>query len=242
MRILYGVVGEGMGHAMRSGVVVDHLTRNGHEVEIMASQGAVAYLRGRFPAVRAIHGFHIVNEDNRVRRGKTFWSNALSGAIALPQQMRSYFDLVEGFEPEVAISDFESWVYFFAKAHRLPIISLDNQQIINRCIMPDELMRRNRADFEATRMFIKSKLPFCDHYIITTFFSPPLRKPKTTLVPPILRPEVLEAESTQGDHLLVYQNAGGTPYVGGRAQKVGYRMPESTACVVISTSTFKRAT
>ena len=36
MRILYGVVGEGMGHAMRSGVVLDHLTRN-HQVQVVVS-------------------------------------------------------------------------------------------------------------------------------------------------------------------------------------------------------------
>ena len=34
MRILYGVVGEGMGHAMRSGVILDHLTKN-HEVQVV---------------------------------------------------------------------------------------------------------------------------------------------------------------------------------------------------------------
>ena len=32
MRILYGVVGEGMGHATRSRVVIAHLLEQGHEV------------------------------------------------------------------------------------------------------------------------------------------------------------------------------------------------------------------
>jgi len=32
MKILYGVVGEGMGHAIRSRVVLDHLLATGHEV------------------------------------------------------------------------------------------------------------------------------------------------------------------------------------------------------------------
>ena len=36
MRVLYGVVGEGMGHAIRSRVVLEHLFAQGHEVEIMA--------------------------------------------------------------------------------------------------------------------------------------------------------------------------------------------------------------
>ena len=71
MRILYGVVGEGMGHAMRSRVVLEHLFAQGHEVEIMASSRAVDFLAKRFPGVHRIHGLHIIYEENRVRRGRT---------------------------------------------------------------------------------------------------------------------------------------------------------------------------
>ena len=57
-----------------------------------------------------------------------------------------------------------------------------------------------------TKAFIKAKLPFCDAYYITSFFRPPIRKPDTYLFPPILRPEILAATPTPGDHLLVYQS------------------------------------
>ncbi len=63
MRILYGVVGEGMGHAMRSRVVLEHLFAQGHEVEIMASGRAVDFLDKRFRAkgdVHRIHGLHMI--------------------------------------------------------------------------------------------------------------------------------------------------------------------------------------
>jgi uncharacterized protein (TIGR00661 family) len=209
MKILYGVVGEGMGHAMRSRVVLEHLFAVGHEVEIMASSRAADFLAKRFPEVHRIHGLHIIYEDNRVRSGKTLLSNALSGAAALPQQIRSYYDMVDDFAPDVVISDFESWVYFYAKTHRLPILSIDNMQVINRCTHDADILHGFRNQFEIQRAFVKSKLPFCDHYFITTFFYPPLRKEHTTLVPPILRPEILNATPTRGDHLLVYQTAEG---------------------------------
>jgi UDP:flavonoid glycosyltransferase YjiC (YdhE family) len=35
MKILYGVVGEGMGHAIRSQVVIKKLLDNGHDIQIM---------------------------------------------------------------------------------------------------------------------------------------------------------------------------------------------------------------
>lgn len=209
MRILYGVVGEGMGHAMRSRVVLEHLIREGHEVEVVASGRAVDFLKKRFPEVQRIHGLHIVYDDNRVRRGRTLWQNVLAGTQNLPGQIQAYFELLEDFEPECVISDFESWTYFFAKAHRLPIFSIDNMQVLNRCTLPDDVIEGHRRDFEIAKAFVKSKLPFCDHYLITTFFHPPIRKDHTSLHPPILRPEILAAKPAQGEHLLVYQTAEG---------------------------------
>jgi uncharacterized protein (TIGR00661 family) len=209
MRILYGVVGEGMGHAIRSRVVVEHLLAQGHQVEIIASSRAVDFLAKRFEQVHRIHGLHIVYEDNRVRRGLTLWSNVLDGSAALPGQIRAYFDLVEDFSPEVVISDFESWVYFYAKLHRLPIVSIDNMQIINRCHHDAETLQGIRPECEIARAFVKSKLPGCNHYLIATFFHPPVRKQRTSLVPPLLRAEVLAAAARRGEHLLVYQTAEG---------------------------------
>ena len=212
MKILYGVVGEGMGHAIRSRVVLEQLFAQGHEVEIIASSRAADFLSKRFPGdgrVHKIHGLHIIYDENRVRRGRTLWSNFTEGMAALPDQIRSYFRLVEDFSPEVVISDFESWVYLYAKSHGLPILSIDNMQILNRCRHPDQIREGIRRQFGLTRAFVKSKLPFCDHYFITTFFYPPLSRRHTTLVPPVLRPEIIAAPSQRGEHLLVYQTAQG---------------------------------
>jgi uncharacterized protein (TIGR00661 family) len=209
MKILYGVVGEGMGHAMRSRVVLEHLLGQGHEIEIMASGRATDFLGKRFAGVNRIHGLHMIYEENRVRRGKTLWSNVLTGAAGVPQNIAAYFELIKDFKPEVVISDFESWTYLYAKAHRLPILSIDNMQIINRCTHPPEITKGFEAEFQVTKTFIKGKLPFCNHYLITTFFRPEVRKPDTTLLPPILRPEILAANRRSGEHLLVYQTAEG---------------------------------
>ncbi len=209
MKILYGVVGEGMGHAMRSRVVLEHLVSEGHELEIMASGRATDFLGKRFSGVNRIHGLHMIYEENRVRRGKTLWSNVLSGAAGVPTNIAAYFELIKDFKPDLVISDFESWTYFYAKTHRLPIVSIDNMQIINRATHGPDILAGEEASFQISRAFVKGKLPFCDHYLITTFFHPELRKPDTTLVPPILRPEILAADRRPGEHLLVYQTAEG---------------------------------
>ena len=208
MRILYGVVGEGMGHAMRSRVILEHLVRE-HDVEIMASGRATDFLRKRFAGVNGIHGLHMIYEENRVRLGHTLWSNILAGATGIPNNIIAYFQLVDRFKPDVVISDFESWTYLYGKNHRLPVLSIDNMQIINRTTLPDDVIEGHRAELAVTKAFIKTKLPFCDEYFITTFFRPPVRKERTRLFPPILRPEILAANRRPGEHLLVYTTGEG---------------------------------
>lgn len=208
MKVLYGVTGEGMGHAMRSRVVLEHLVKAGHTVEIMASGRAAAFLGKRFDGVNTIHGLHMILEENRVRMGKTLWSNVVNGILGVPGNIAAYFDLIADFEPEVVISDFESWSYYYGRTHRIPILSIDNMQVIDRCTLPDEMTDGITVAFQLTKTFIKAKLPECDAYYITTFFHPPPRKPNTFLFPPILRPEILAAKASvaAGDHLLVYQS------------------------------------
>jgi uncharacterized protein (TIGR00661 family) len=47
-------------------------------------------------------------------------------------------------------------------------------------------------------------VPSANEYIVLTFFHPPIARRGTTLVPPIVRPEVAAAEPEYGDHLVVY--------------------------------------
>ncbi len=206
MRILYGVVGEGMGHATRSRVVIEHLLAAGHEVHVLVSGRAHAMLSKHFEGVHRVHGWHLVYEDNVVKKGKTAWSNLVDLLREAPILANAYRQL-EDFRPEVVISDFESWSYVYAKSHHVPVISVDNMQIINRAQHDEDVLEGHKAEFLLAKGIVKSKLPGADCYVITTFFRPPLCKERTTLVAPILRPEVLAAKPTDGAHVLVYSSA-----------------------------------
>jgi uncharacterized protein (TIGR00661 family) len=210
MKILYGVVGEGMGHAMRSRVVLDHLLARGHEVQVVVSGRAYDYLQKRASeqlSVRKIWGYTLVYEDNEVQKWRTLKEN-LEGAVSgWPQNVRAYFEVAETFAPDVVISDFESWSYLFAKNHRLPVISVDNMQIINRCTHDPALLEGVESAYRLTNAIVKAKVAGAFHYHVTTFFYPPVRKEDTTLHPPILRPEILAAKPEPGAHLLVYSTA-----------------------------------
>ena len=208
MRILYGVVGEGMGHATRSRVVLEHLVKS-HEVHIVVSGRARDYLAKRFENVHGIWGYTIQYGENSVKKWQTVLENLKGAFSGWPQNVRKYFELVESFSPDLVISDFESFSYLFGRRHRLPIISVDNMQVINRCRHSPDLIGEHQESFELIRSIVKAKLPGAFHYLVTTFFYPEVRKPRTTLAPSILRPEILAARSEPGDHLLVYQTSTG---------------------------------
>ncbi len=207
MRILYGVVGEGMGHATRSRVVLDHLTRAGHEVHVTVSGRAYDFLSARFPNVHKIWGTTIAYEDNAVNKVKTALQNAKAAVAGIPENVKQYFEISEKFTPDCVVSDFETFAYLYGRNWMLPVISIDNMQVINRCAHERSITEGHENDFQLAKGIVKGKLPGCLHYLITTFFYPPVRKPRTSLHPPILRQEILDARSERGPHLLVYQTS-----------------------------------
>ncbi|QDG53454.1 teichoic acid biosynthesis protein [Persicimonas caeni] len=207
MKILYGVVGDGMGHAIRSSVVVEKLRADGHEVHLVASGRAVDYLRERFGDISEIWGLSMVMQDNEVKKRLTARHNLKGALSGFPDNVRRFFEVEAKFSPDAVISDFETWSWAFGKMYSVPVICLDNIQIINRCEHDDDIIAGLEDDFQLAKSVVKARTPRAAHYLITTFFHPPLRKERTTLVPPILRPSIVEAEPSDGDHLLVYQTS-----------------------------------
>jgi uncharacterized protein (TIGR00661 family) len=212
MRILYGVVGEGMGHATRSKVVCEHLVASGHDVKIVVSGRAHAFLSKTFQDVVEIRGLTIRYVDNRMDRDGTLARNVLAAPGMLAANVGTYFAKVAKFRPDAVIADFDSFAYLFAKRHGVPVLSIDNQQIVSRCKLGKFAKQGVKVDYQMTKAFVRAKLPACDHYVLTTFFYPPVRgkyEKTTTLVPPILRRPILDAKkhARAGDHVLVYQTS-----------------------------------
>ncbi|WP_201979480.1 glycosyltransferase family protein [Hymenobacter rubidus] len=208
MNILYGVPGEGLGHATRSKVVIGHLLAQGHQVCVVSSSRAYKMLAAAFPGrVHEIRGFHLAYKGLAVSKARTVALTLRTASEDLRINFAKYRELLGDFEPEVVISDFESFSYLFAKMHRLPIVSIDNMQIISRAKLNMAVPKAERGNYNLAKSIVRAKLPHSRHYFVTTFFDLPLAKERTTLVPPIIRPEILAAVSTKGSHILVYQSA-----------------------------------
>jgi uncharacterized protein (TIGR00661 family) len=208
LRILYGVNGEGMGHATRSHVVVERLLER-HDVRVVASGTAFRYLRERLPRVDEIFGPSFALDQGEIRRWATVRHNVALAPREAPATVRHWLGVVHEWQPNVVVTDFEPLAGLYARTARVPLVSVDNIHMVDRCHHDAGIVGDAHGDFSIARAVTRAMVPVAGDYVITTFFRPPVARGRTTLVPPILRPEVAAAEPEPGDHLLVY--SGGSP-------------------------------
>ncbi len=208
MRVLYGVNGEGMGHATRSRVVIDDLLER-HDVRVMASQAAFTYLSERLPTVEQIFGPSFAMQDGEIHRWATVVQNIRNAGREVPDTVRNWMQAIHAWRPEVVITDFEPLVGIYARTHRVPMIAVDNINMLDRCRHDEEVIGAEQRDFILAREVTHSMVPGAVEYLVTTFFEAPLKRGGTILVPPIVRPEIVAAASERGEHLVVY--SGGEP-------------------------------
>src|SRR5262245_13404880 len=150
-----------MGHATRSRVVLEHLLRAGHEVRVVVSGRAHRSLVERLRdyktvTVEEIHGLTLRYFENKVDRGKSLFENLRKAPKGIRKNIKVYRKVAEsGFKPKLVISDFESWAALYALNHFLPVISIDNMQIINRCRHDESVVADAGYNFRLVRLAVK---------------------------------------------------------------------------------------
>lgn len=215
MKVLYGVVGVGMGHAIRSQTVVERLVQEGHKILILASGNAFSFLKGFFSkhdyvVVEKIEGFKFSMKDNAVHTGKTALSVLWRAPYSIYYNTKVYFDHINAWSPDIIISDFESLTGLYAITHNKPLFVIDNIHVLDRCSHEPYIWKGNWLAKILTQIIVKFKVVNADHYFITSAFFPPVRLPNTTLIGPILRPIILNSMRNRGDSFLVYLHGGGS--------------------------------
>ena len=204
-RIFYSVCGEGMGHAIRSSVILEHLTKK-YDVYIFSSERAYEFLNSKFDNVFEIGGFNTVYENNVVRTKKTFFKALKANPTNLREGYNVLYKECKRIKPNIIISDFENYSSMLSKIMNIPLISLDNIHMLTQCEY--DYPPNHRADMLTAKAVTKSYILRPKRHIITSFFYPPLKHPKmTALYPPVLREEIMKLEPVEGEHVLVYQTA-----------------------------------
>jgi len=212
MRIAYGVMGYGRGHAMRTMSVLPALCRD-HEVTVFAGGDAYDVLAARFPTVRIpTIGYHYSGAGTHslpltLARNVAPVSDLLFGGHGTEQvtaAMRSH-------GIELVISDSEPWTHRVAQRLSLPRISFDHVGIIAYCKphFPPDLWALGMRDGWAYRRLMG--VP--ERILISSFYAAEPAYPQVRLVGPVLRDEVRAATPRNGDYLLAYFNKGEHQYL-----------------------------
>lgn len=203
MKILYGVSGYGYGHCSRASSIIPHLLKQGHEVKIMTYGKPIDILTKKGFDVFPIKGAYIYYRKNKINKPKTLFraitslSSNLKNIKKICNLMKNKFDLV--------ISDFEPLSSYLSLIYNIPLISIDNQHLLTNCKVKPP--KEDFINFQISKLISRLFIPKAYHYIVINFSNLEIKKrfkKNTTLVPPIIRPEVINSKPIQGDKVLVY--------------------------------------
>ncbi len=204
-RIIYGISGEGWGHAARSLPVLSHLQSKGHELQIVTYDKGIRYLGGRFPLVE-VEGFNIATVHNRVSVTRTM----SDGIRHLIRGHRRYEEmkkqLFASFRPEVVITDFEPMTAHLARHLRVPLISIDNQQFIRFVEFP--CPAEHEVSMLMAKTVITAFIPEPDLVFVTAFYPGKPTNSRVRICPPILGEDVMALTPSEGESTLVYLSYG----------------------------------
>jgi uncharacterized protein (TIGR00661 family) len=209
-RIAISLCGEGRGHATRIRTLVERL-EPAHEILVYTSADALAFLRGHFtslgPRVRLeeIPGVVFQYTAGRLDVMRSI-------AAGLDYQARQLGPLVDrmlrdldGFAADLAITDFEPALPRAAGRLGIPLVSVDHQHFLlayDLDALPWTLQWNAWFMSRAVWMYVTEAADT----VVSAFFQPPLRRgwEHVVQVGPLLRREILAAESTDSGFVLSY--------------------------------------
>lgn len=205
-RIFYSLCGEGLGHAIRSAVVIEYLINEGYDLIVFASDRAYKYLNNKFDNIYEISGFNTVYENNQARYKKTFVYNMKDVPSDLKNNINKMYKLAKKFKPDLIISDFEFYANLLSHILGIPLLSIDNMHVITEANYPSP--SRYAKDKLFAEAVVHAFIQKANRTLIYSYFYPPLKNPDTTrYVHPIIRDEIYSLKPRVKEHILVYQTS-----------------------------------
>ena len=203
--VFYCVCGEGMGHAIRTGVMVERI-RDKYDVYIFSSDRAYEYLSSKFDNVYEIGGFNTVYINNKVNDLKTLADAIKRNPTNIKVGYENLYKKAAQLHPDVIVTDFEIYATVVSKLRGIPLISLDNIHMITQTKI--DYPKDHYAEMLKAKGVIKTYVVKPKVHILTSFFYPKVRARKNAVIyPPIIREDILKLEPREGNHIIVYQTS-----------------------------------
>ena len=204
-RIFYCVCGEGMGHAIRSGVIIDRIKEK-YDVYIFSHDRAYEYLNKKFDNVYKIGGFNTVYINNKVNNTKTLINALKRNPTNIKVGYQKLYKKARALSPDIIVTDFEMYATMVSKLLQIPLISLDNIHMITQAKI--DYPPHHQTEMLKAKGVIKSYVVRPKFHIMTSFFFPKVRSRKNAVIyPPVIREEIYKLKPTTEDNISVYQTS-----------------------------------
>jgi uncharacterized protein (TIGR00661 family) len=194
-------MGNTHGHISRAFGVATRLTE--HQFHFVGGGRVPEVVRDRFPVLPV----PVASTVYRRQRSLILPTcGHLARCVAgIPTVRRQILDLIERWQPHVAICDREFFTPHAAAQAGLPMFGLDHSHVLQvcRCHVPAaQTVSWSLSRIEDFLFFDHTR-----HNLVVSFFHPPLRRRgRNELLPPILREAARGVRPTQGGHVFIYQS------------------------------------
>ena len=203
--VFYCICGEGMGHAIRSGVIIDRI-RKKYDVYIFSHDRAYGYLKEKYDNVFEIGGFNTVYINNKVSNHKTLLNAILRNPTNINASYKELYRKARKLKPDVIVTDFEIYGSMVSKLLQIPLISLDNIHMITKTKI--DYPKNHYGEMLKAKTIMRGYVVKPKYYILTSFFFPKIKKGKNAVIyPPVIREEIQKLKPTTKDHIIVYQTS-----------------------------------
>lgn len=210
MDILIGICGFGNGHSARQADVLQSLLARGHHVALFVFDNSERYFQQNFPHVLRftvrVPVIHVNATGIDFAKNATDPLNRFDDGYAVNfKAMQSVMDTF-GKPPDLVIADYEMVAAQFAYAVDAPLITIDQHSKYLGYQFPLINGYSRLEDRSRLGMFF----PIAEARYACSFFSvdyPPDPRFDVTLIPPIVRTEILQATPSQQGYVVVYLSA-----------------------------------
>lgn len=201
-RIIYGVMGDSGGHINRSLAVAAEM--KGHDF-LFVGGGKVAEAREHGHGYAPLPMISTVLENNRVLFSQTIghFFQIITGYGRIIDELCR---IIESFQPDLAVTDYEFFLPRAARRSGLPCVSLDHQHILTHCRY--SVPRGQAANRLLTMASVRHLFSAADTYVVSSFFPLPPKCGAVEVVPPILHHDILNQNPVEGDHVVAYMRSG----------------------------------
>lgn len=194
-------MGNTYGHVSRSLALSGRLPE--HEFLFVGGGRLPGMVEGRYrchevPVLRTVHRNQAVDIPATIRQ-------IVSRVAEIPKITRGLADLIEEWQPDLAICDREFFLPMAARKKGLRCVSINHSHLLTSCRYPvpaSERLSWLLAMINDKILFDRTKENF-----IVSFYHPELKRKTDEMFDPVLREPVLRTKRERGEKILVYQTS-----------------------------------